>query len=105
MRTNIVIDNNVTVEVFDVSSMQKYFDYIDDDELRAFFAGAVKIPSINPPGNEAPMLQYIEDFLKASLPAIRMSYRFPMKSANDGTLIRSVRKYGTVFSTAAAAAI
>ena len=44
--------------------MQNYFDYIDDDELRSFFAGAVKIPSINPPGNEAPMVQYIEDFLK-----------------------------------------
>lgn len=45
--------------------MQNYFDYIDDDELCAFFAGAVKIPSINPPGNEAPMVQYIEDFLQA----------------------------------------
>jgi len=44
--------------------MQNYFDYINDDELRSFFAGAVKIPSINPPGNEAPMVQYIEDFLK-----------------------------------------
>ena len=46
--------------------MQNSFDYIDDDELRAFFAGAVKIPSINPPGNEAPMVQYIENFLQAN---------------------------------------
>ena len=46
--------------------MQNYVDYIDDDELYTFFAGAVKIPSINPPGNEAPMVQYIEDFLQAN---------------------------------------
>ena len=46
--------------------MQNYLDYIDDDELRTFFAGAVKIPSINPPGNEAPMVQYIENFLQAN---------------------------------------
>lgn len=42
--------------------MQNYFNYIDDDELRMFFAGAVKIPSINPPGNEAPMVQYYRRF-------------------------------------------
>ena len=47
-------------------AMQNYFDYIDDDELRTFFSGAVKIPSINPPGNEAPMVQYIENFLQAN---------------------------------------
>ena len=46
--------------------MQNYFDYIDDDELRTFFAGAVKIPSINPPGNEAAMVQYVEEFLQAN---------------------------------------
>ena len=46
--------------------MQNSFDYIDDDELRAFFAGAVKIPSINPPGNEAAMVQYVEEFLQAN---------------------------------------
>ena len=47
-------------------AMQNYFDYIDDDELRTFFSDAVKIPSINPPGNEAPMVQYIENFLQAN---------------------------------------
>ena len=46
--------------------MQNYVDYIDDNELCAFFAGAVKIPSINPPGNEASMVQYIEDFLQTN---------------------------------------
>lgn len=54
------------VKPLDILLMQNYFDYIDDDELCAFFAGAVKIPSINPPGHEAPMVQYIENFLQAN---------------------------------------
>ena len=67
--------------------MQNSFDYIDDDELRAFFAGAVKIPSINPPGNEAPMVQYIENFLQAN----KIEYEWIPVEGNRCDIVARVR--------------
>lgn len=46
--------------------MQTPFSYIDTNELCTFFSGAVQIPSINPPGNEEPMVQYVANFLRTN---------------------------------------
>lgn len=43
---------------------ETYFDYLDNEELLRFFSGAVKIPSVNPPGREEPMTEYLETFLR-----------------------------------------
>lgn len=45
-------------------NIDEYFNLIDDQELLDIFANAVKIPSINPPGNEEKMCIYIENLLK-----------------------------------------
>ena len=46
--------------------MKKYFDLINDKELLTIFANAVKIPSINPPGKEKKMCEYVENLLKTN---------------------------------------
>lgn len=43
--------------------MDKYFSFIDDDELLEMFANAVKIPSVNPKGEEKEMCEYVENLL------------------------------------------
>lgn len=46
--------------------MQELYDEINEQELLEMVAEAVKIPSMNPPGNEYGMCKYIEDILSAN---------------------------------------
>lgn len=44
--------------------MNNYFNLINYDELTVMLANSIKIPSINPTGNELPMCQFVENLLK-----------------------------------------
>lgn len=79
-------------------TVQSYFDYIDNDELLHFFADAVKIPSINPPGREEKMALYVEDFLRKN----KIEYERVAVEENRFNLIARIRgksrENGIIFS-------